>query len=181
MKRFKNVTCLLIFICLFGCKKNDNPITKNSNEMEKEQIAQLLEEKYLNGVANKMDTEKMLELFHPDFAIFSSDDHQLIKFPLMAWKNAVDEYKADDKGKPGLRNLTHKLDYIDVTGNAAITKVLLYRNGEALATDYISLLKIEGEWRVVSKVAYSHIENPFEIVVAEKWYLTAYKSLWILG
>lgn len=163
MKIFKTTIYLLLLISLFGCNKNKNLVTKNSNDMEKEQIAQLLEEKYLNGVANKMDTHKMLELFHPDFAIFSSNDRELIKFPLREWKEAVDSYKADDKGKPGLRNLTHKLDYIDVTGNAATTKVVLYRNGELLATDYISLLKIEGKWRVVSKVAYSHIENPFQI------------------
>lgn len=162
MRTIKTIIYVFVFALLIGCKENNEPVTNNQNDMEKEKIAKLLEEKYLNGAANRMDTEKMLELFHPDFAIFSSDDHQLIKFPLLAWKNAVDEYKADDKGKPGLRNLTHKLDYIDVAGNAATTKVLLYRNGELLATDYISLLKIEGEWKVVSKVAYSHIKNPFK-------------------
>ncbi|WP_165044711.1 nuclear transport factor 2 family protein [Dysgonomonas sp. ZJ709] len=130
---------------------------------EKEQIEQLLEEKYLNGVANNMNTHKILEFFHPDFAIFSSNDRELVKFPLREWKNVVDAYKADNRGKPGLRELTHKLDYIDVAGNAATVKLLLSRHGELIATDYISLLKIGGEWKVVTKVAYSHVENPFQV------------------
>lgn len=163
MKVFKITTCLLLFACLFACKEKENSVTENFNKMEKEKIIQLLDEKYINGVANQMNTEKMLELFHPDFAIFSSNDKELVKFPLMAWKNVVDDYKADNKGKPGLRDLTHKIDYMDIAGNAAMVKVLLYRNGELLATDYISLLNIENEWKVVSKVAYSHIKNPFDI------------------
>lgn len=163
MKILRTVICLILFANLLACEKPNDTSIKELTSMEKDIIAQLLERKYLNGAANTMDTEKMLEFFHPDFAIFSSNGQELVKFPLMAWKNVVDEYKADEKGKPGLRNLTHKLDYIDVAGNAATTKVLLYRNGELLATDYISLLKIKGEWRVVSKVAYSHIENPFQI------------------
>lgn len=130
---------------------------------EKELIAQLLDEKYINGVANRMDTDKLLDVFHPDFAIFTTDGNELQKLPLLLWKSIVDDYKMDNKGKPGLRDLTYKLDYIDVAETAATTKVLLFRNEELLATDYISLLKIKGEWQIVSKVAHSHISNPFQI------------------
>lgn len=54
--------------------------------MEEQQIKDLLEEKYINAVANRLDTDKMLELFHSDFAIFTADGESLIKFPLLAWK-----------------------------------------------------------------------------------------------
>ncbi|PXV67982.1 putative lumazine-binding protein [Dysgonomonas alginatilytica] len=131
------------------------------NNMEEQQIKELLEEKYINAVANKLDTDKMLELFHPDFAIFSADGEELKRFPLLEWKKAVDDYKKDNKGNPGLRTLTYDFASIDVTGNAAAVKVLLFRNKELIATDYISLLKFNGVWKIVAKVPYAHVDKPF--------------------
>lgn len=140
-------------------------LTENRDNMEQQQqqqqIKELLEEKYINAVANKLDTDKMLELFHPDFAIFSADGEELKRFPLKEWKKAVDDYKQDNKGNPGLRTLTYDFASIDVTGNAAAAKVLLFRNEELIATDYISLLKFNGVWKIVAKVPYAHVDKPF--------------------
>lgn len=135
--------------------------TETINKMEQQHIKELLEEKYINAVANKLDTDKMLELFHPDFAIFSADGEELKRFALQEWKKVVDDYKLDNKGNPGLRKLTYDFASIDVTGNAAAAKVLLYRNNELIATDYISLLKFNGVWKIVAKVPYAHVEKPF--------------------
>lgn len=135
--------------------------TETTDSMEEQQIKELLEEKYINAVANKLETDKMLELFHPDFAIFSADGEELKRFPLLEWKKAVDDYKLDNKGNPGLRTLTYDFASIDVTGNAAAVKVLLFRNKELIATDYISLLKFNGIWKIVAKVPYAHVDKPF--------------------
>lgn len=135
--------------------------TETIDKMEKQHIKDLLEEKYINAVANKLDTDKMLELFHPDFAIFSADGEELKRFPLLEWKKAVDDYKLDNKGNPALRILTYDFASIDVTGDAAAVKVLLFRNNELIATDYITLLKFNGTWKIVAKVPYAHVDKPF--------------------
>lgn len=154
-------TLLLVAFAIFMMPLIASQQTEKVNNMEEQYIKELLEEKYINAVANKLDTEKMLELFHPDFAIFSAEGNELKKFPLLEWKKAVDDYKKDNKGNPDLRTLTYDFAFIDITGNAAAVKVLLFRNNELIATDYISLLKFDGTWKIVAKVPYAHVTKPF--------------------
>ncbi|WP_165025832.1 nuclear transport factor 2 family protein [Dysgonomonas sp. ZJ279] len=161
MRKFLYTTIILFVFILASSQqaKSNNPKTKD--KMEEQKIEKLLEEKYINAVANELNTDKMLELFHPDFAIFSADGNNLAKFPLLEWKKVIDDYKVDNKGNADLRNLTHEFVFIDITGTAAIAKVQLYRRGELIATDYISLLKFNNDWKIVAKVPYAHIEKPF--------------------
>ena len=63
------------------------------------------------------------------------------------------EYIAGSSGKPAADEANRKrwIESIDVTGNAAIGKIILdYPN--ARLTDYMSLLKINGEWKIVNKI-----------------------------
>ncbi len=129
--------------------------------METQVIKKLLEEKYINAVANELNTHKMLEMFHSDFAIFTPNGTELSKFPLLEWKKVIDDYKADDGRDPSLRILTYEFVSVDVTGTAASVKIRLFRNGELIATDYISLLKFNDDWKIVAKVPYAHVEKPF--------------------
>lgn len=156
-RKLLTILSLVLFMTPLIAKQQ----TETINDMEKQHIKELLEEKYINAVANKLETDKMLELFHPDFAIFSADGEELKRFPLLEWKKAVDDYKLDNTGNPELRTLTYDFASIDVTGNAAAVKVLLFRNSELIATDYISLLKFNGTWKIVAKVPYAHVEKPF--------------------
>jgi hypothetical protein len=45
---------------------------------------------------------------------------------------------------------------IDITGNAAVAKIELYRSDKLIFTDYLSLYKFEEGWRVVSKIYFRH-------------------------
>ncbi len=47
--------------------------------------------------------------------------------------------------------VTAKYPIIDVSGDAAMAKVELYRNGKHLFTDYLLLYKFESGWQIVSK------------------------------
>lgn len=152
---------IIISLVLFTTPLIAKQQTESINNMEEQHIKKLLEEKYINAVANKLETDKMLELFHPDFAIFSAGGEELKRFPLLEWKKAVDDYKLDNKGNPELRTLTYDFASIDVTGTAAAVKVLLFRNKELIATDYILLLKFNGVWKIVAKAPYAHVEKPF--------------------
>jgi len=67
----------------------------------------------------------------------------------------VDEYIARMPGKPaadegtGVRKRT--IELVDVTGNAAIGKIVL-DYPDAYIVDYMSLLKTNGEWRIINKI-----------------------------
>lgn len=131
---------------------------------EQEVLKTLLETTFLNGALNDLNTEQMSNGFHPDFAILIADNTNLKRLELPVWIKIVEEYKNDAKKvKSGDRNLEYKFDLIDVTGNAAVVKTQLFRKGEHVITDYISLLKFENGWQAVAKVSNEHIQNPLKM------------------
>lgn len=71
------------------------------------------------------------------------------------------EYIAGSPGKPAMDEDKRKrwIESIDVVGNAATAKIILdYPN--ARLTDYMSLLKINGEWKIVNKIFTSEPKRP---------------------
>lgn len=62
------------------------------------------------------------------------------------------EYIAGSSGRPADDEADRErwIDMVDVTGNAAVAKVIL-DYPRARFTDYFTLLKIGGEWKIVNK------------------------------
>jgi hypothetical protein len=84
-------------------------------------------------------------VFHPEAKLFWIRDGALST-------RTSAEYIAGSPGKPAddEDQRRREITMVDVTGDAAVAKVVLdYPN--ALFTDYMSLLKIDGEWRIVNK------------------------------
>lgn len=84
-------------------------------------------------------------VFHPEAKLFWVRDGALNT-------RTSAEYIAGSPGKPAddEEQRRREIRMVDVTGDAAVAKVVLdYPN--ALFTDYMSLLKIDGEWRIVNK------------------------------
>lgn len=83
--------------------------------------------------------------FHPDAKLFWIRDGQLAQ-------RTSAEYIAGSPGKPAADEAQRKrsIASIDITGNAAIAKVILDYPDRRF-TDYMSLLKIDGEWKIVNK------------------------------
>ncbi len=63
------------------------------------------------------------------------------------------EYIAGSSGKPAADEARRKrwIDKVDVTGTAATAKVIL-DYPTVRFTDYFALLKVEGEWKIVTKI-----------------------------
>lgn len=89
--------------------------------------------------------------FHPEGRLVFVRDGKF-----MQWTS--DEYIGRSSGKPAADEAQRKrvIDWIDVTGDAAVVKLrLLYP--EVTFTDYMSLLKIDGTWKIVNKTF--HVER----------------------
>lgn len=68
------------------------------------------------------------------------------------------EYIAAAPGKPA-EDEDHRhreIAMLDVTGDAAVAKIVL-DYPDALITDYMSLLKIDGQWKILNKIF--HVER----------------------
>jgi len=67
-----------------------------------------------------------------------------------------EEFIAGFSGKPAADENQRKrsIENIDITGNAATAKIVL-DYPEVKFTDYMTLLKIDGEWKIINKTFYA--------------------------
>jgi hypothetical protein len=88
--------------------------------------------------------------FHTDAKLFFIRDGKLTQ-----WTS--EEYIARASGKPAADEGQRKrrIDSIDISGNAAIVKVTL-DYPKVVFTDYMSMLKIDGQWKIVNKTFYAN-------------------------
>jgi putative lumazine-binding protein len=85
-------------------------------------------------------------VFHPELKMMFVRDNAFMM-------RTRDEYVSGFNGKPAADEAQRKraILSIDITGTAAMAKLRL-DYPKAVLTDYFSLLKINGEWKVVNKI-----------------------------
>jgi hypothetical protein len=89
------------------------------------------------------------KVFHPEAKLFAVREGKF-------WQLTSEEYIARSPGKPADDEAQRRrsIESVDITGNAAVAKVVL-DYPQVKFTDYMSLLKIDGEWRIVNKTFYA--------------------------
>ena len=147
-------TFILSFFLLFNTL---NFVSAQNNENEKELIKNVIQTAYIDGLHNKGELDLIEEGFHPGFNLLGVRDNSLTVYPIYTWIESYKKRKTDD---PAPLSTEQKItcDYlqIDITGNAAMSKIELYKNGSLLFTDYLFLYKFNEGWRIVSKIYYKH-------------------------
>ena len=105
-------------------------------------------EHYFRGHATGQG-EHFRKVFHPDAKLFAVRDGKY-------WQLTSEEYIARAPGKPAADEAQRKrtVENVDISGNAAIAKVVL-EYPQTRFVDYMSMLKIDGEWRIVNKTFYA--------------------------
>ena len=99
---------------------------------------------YFNGQATG-DGEHFKRVFHPDSKLFWVKDGQVAQ-------RASAEYIGGASGRPAADEAQRKrwVESVDVAGDIAFAKVILDYPSVRF-TDYMSLAKAGGEWRIVNK------------------------------
>lgn len=108
---------------------------------------------YLEGHATG-EGEHFAIAMHPVLQMLWVRDGQLNR-------RSRDEYVAGASGRPAADEPQRRrwIERVDVTGSAAMAKVVLDYPSARL-TDYMSLLKVDGEWRIVGKIFHSEPRRP---------------------
>lgn len=104
-------------------------------------------ENYLKGHATG-DSAYFKAAFHPEAKLFWIREGKLTQ-------RTSAQYISGATGKPAEDEAQRKrhIASLDLTGNSAVAKIVLdYPN--ALITDYMSLLKVDGEWKIMNKIFY---------------------------
>jgi ketosteroid isomerase-like protein len=100
---------------------------------------------YLNGL-KRNDVESLKKAFWPDAKLFFvKKDGQLGQLTRAEWYKSF----AASAGKEEEGDL--RITVVDITGNAASVKVEEDYPGSKYI-DYLSLLKFNGEWKIVNKI-----------------------------
>lgn len=102
-------------------------------------------ENYFKGQATG-DSAYMRKAFHPDAKIMGFSDGKLTVIP-------IEQYYSFFKGKPADDEAKRKrtIESVEITGSAAIVKAVI-DFPTVKYTDYLSLVKIDGEWKIVHRI-----------------------------
>jgi sulfur transfer complex TusBCD TusB component (DsrH family) len=101
---------------------------------------------YFNGVAER-DIDCMRRAFHPDCKMMYVQNGVLAQVAQEEW------YERIRNNPPAQAVLYRKIISVDITGNAASVKAETDFTTFKFI-DYLSLLKIEGRWKIVNKLFY---------------------------
>lgn len=115
-------------------------------------IRQHIERYYFEGVRNS-DTALAHKAFHPSVTKMSFvRDGGLVERTIPEWLKSIAE-RAPNPPKPD--PFPRRVISVDVSHDAAVAKLQI-RYADALVTDYMSLLKVDGQWVIVGKIFDRH-------------------------
>jgi hypothetical protein len=118
-------------------------VTSQAQSAE-EAAARVPLENYLKGHATG-DAEYIRKAFHPDAKVFSFRDGKLNQLTSA-------EFAARFTGKPAPDEAQRKrwIESVKITGNAGFAVIVL-DYPTVKFTDYMSLLKVDGNWMIINK------------------------------
>ncbi len=118
-------------------------------------VRAVIQSAYVEGVHVQLDAAKMRKGFHPDFRMLVLKDGKMSAVTLEEW---IGRMETREKENPNAPRPAIKADFpmVDVTGNAAVARVEIYRDGKHTFTDYLSLYKFADGWMIVSKIFQAH-------------------------
>ena len=124
------------------------------NKKDIEVIKKTILNSYQDGLQNEGDMKKIDEGFHPLFKMIAvNKEGKVWEYPIEDWKKSVEKGKKDGKyPKADDRKVKIEIPMVDVTGNAAIAKLKFFVAEKLVYVDYMSLYKLEGNWKIVAKI-----------------------------
>ena len=135
---------LPLLLCVFGLPSGADA------QADEEAAVRAAVQHYLDGHATGDGAHHRL-VFHPESRLFWVRSGELAT-------RTSEEYIAGATGRPAEdeSERRRRIAMVDVTGTAAVAKVEL-DYPTVVFTDYFTLLKVEGEWRIMNKIF--HVER----------------------
>jgi Putative lumazine-binding len=122
---------------------------------EEDAIKQVITLSYIGGIQNNGSSDDIRKGFHPSFNMLRLIDNEVKPYPIEEWIAAIEKRKSETATST-VSSATGKFINVDVTGNAAVVKLELYRDNKKTFTDYLILYKFKEGWKIVSKTYFRH-------------------------
>ena len=140
----KYLTIVLLSVCTLT-------FAQTSDE---DAVKQVVTSAYIEGIQNRGNVDDIKKGFHPSFNMLRLTDNDIKPLSITEWIANIEKSKAANEPPPA--KAEGKFVNVDITGNAAVVKLDLSRNGKRTFTDYLVLYKFNEGWRIVSKTYYRH-------------------------
>lgn len=143
----KTMSALIISLCaVFAIWQQTDAAAQAQNA--EEAAARVPLENYIKGHATG-DGEFMKKAFHPEAKLFWYRDGKVNQ------RSSAD-YIAGFTGKPGPDEAQRKrwIESVKITGNTGFGVIVLDYPTVKI-TDYMALLKVDNEWKIINKTFYS--------------------------
>jgi hypothetical protein len=95
----------------------------------------------------KAEPETLSKAFHAASRLYCTDRGNLEKTEIAEWLTSLEERRK----KGDIRSAKVEISGIDVSGDAAVARTKLVLE-KVQFTDYLSLLQIEGQWKIINKI-----------------------------
>ena len=128
-----------------------NAFSQNADEAA---IKAVVTSAYIQGIHNRGSVDEIRKGFHPTFTMLRMNNNEISPLPIEDWITNLEKAKKENPA-PAPR-AEGKFVNVDITGNAGVVKLELYREGKKVFTDYLVLYKFTEGWRIVSKTFYRH-------------------------
>jgi hypothetical protein len=118
-------------------------------------IKTVIEEAYVKGIHIDQNVEAIRKGFHPAFTMYAYKDGQVTTTSIEQWISSIEEGKKKNPNRPKVET---KVDFasVEVSGNAAVARLEMYKDGKHVFTDFMSLYKFDDGWKIVAKIYYRH-------------------------
>ncbi len=130
----------LLFILTIGFLVSPVPARSSANDPEIDAI-RAVADAYISA-----DPARLRDAFVPNMNLYTTDDKEALR--TIPFAEYLQRVSANANAAREERHST--IDLVDRTGNAAIVKITTIRP-KAAVTDYLSLVRIQKQWKVVNK------------------------------
>lgn len=146
MKKFTLILTVL-FVSTFAATQAQN---------DESAIKQVIQSAYIDGIHNLGNIADIEKGFHPGFnLLIKNQNNELIKYPIYNWILSVKKRKAENPDGPAEKTTVDFVE-IDITGDAGMAKIDLFRGAKKIYTDYLFLYKFDDDWQIVSKIYHGY-------------------------
>ena len=118
-------------------------------------VKEVVNRAYIEGIHKERDSEKIRSGFHEEFVMLINADEGLRKLTRNQWIARIEDGNRKNPDRPQPK-IDHEFSLVDVSGDAAVARVELHRDGKHTFTDYLSLYRTSDGWRIVGKIFQRH-------------------------
>ena len=119
-------------------------------------VKAVINKSYIEGIHNNGPIDVIREGFHSTFSMLRLVDNEVKPLPIEDWIISIEKARKAQGDKSVQLSTIGKFISVDVTGNASVVKLELYKENKKTFTDYIVLYKFTEGWRIVSKTYFRH-------------------------